>query len=119
MSEQNPPAYAIAMLHDVHVTDELLTYMEVVEQTMVPFGGRWISHGRTPELLEGSRREDVVIIGFPDLAAARSWYESRAYQEIAPMRQRHSAATMVLLEGVGEDYTSLSTVEKLRRAVSP
>ena len=112
------PGYAIAMLHDVRVTEELLEYMEAIEPTMEPFEGRWVSHGRTPELLEGERREDIVIIGFPDLGTARAWYRSRAYQELLPLRQRHCEATVVLLEGVEEGYSSLTTVEKLRPAVS-
>ena len=112
------PGYAIAMLHDVRVTEELLHYMEAIEPTMEPFEGRWVSHGRTPELLEGERREDIVIIGFPDLEAARSWYRSSSYQELVPLRQRHCEATVVLLEGVEEGYSSLTTVEKLRPAVS-
>jgi uncharacterized protein (DUF1330 family) len=111
------PGYAIAMLHDVRVTEELLDYMEAIEPTMEPFEGRWVSHGRTPELLEGARREDIVIIGFPDLDTARAWYRSRAYQELVPLRQRHSEATVVLLEGVDEDYTSRRTVESLRSAI--
>lgn len=118
MPARPAPGYAIAMLHDVRVTDELLAYMEAVERTMEPFGGRWISHGRTPELLEGERREDIVIIGFPDLDTARAWYRSSAYQELVPLRQRSSAATVVLLEGVDEAYSSSSTVEHLRTAVT-
>ena len=112
------PGYAIAMLRDVRITEELLEYMEAIEPTMEPFEGRWISHGRTPELLEGERREDIVIIGFPDLETARAWYRSPAYQELVPLRQRHCEATVVLLEGVDEGYSSLTTVEKLRPAVS-
>lgn len=112
------PGYAIAMLHDVRVTEELLDYMAAIEPTMEPFEGRWVSHGRTPELLEGDRREDIVIIGFPDLEAARAWYRSSAYQELVPLRQRHCTATVVLLEGVEADYTSRSTVEKLRPAAA-
>ena len=122
MSAQPPapiaPGYASAMLHDVRVTEEFLEYTEAIEPTMDPYAGRWVSHGRTPALLEGDRHEDIVITGFPDLEAARAWSRSEAYQELVPLRQRHCEATMVLLEGVEEGYSSLSTVGKLRPAAT-
>ena len=43
----------------------------------------------------------VVVIEFPDAAAARGWYESAEYQEILPLRQRASTADVLLVESAG------------------
>ena len=108
------PAYALAVISDVRVTDELLTYMAAVETTMLRFGGRWISHGRTPELLEGSLPGDCVIIEFPDLATARAWYESEEYQEVIPLRTRNCHAVVALIEGVPSGYSTHDTIRSMR-----
>jgi uncharacterized protein (DUF1330 family) len=39
--------------------------------------------------------DDVVVIRFPDLAAANSWHGSAAYQALIPLRTQ--AADVVLL----------------------
>jgi uncharacterized protein (DUF1330 family) len=44
------------------------------------------------------------VIGFPDLAQARAWYESPAYQEIIPLRADNSEGEIILVEGVTEDH---------------
>lgn len=112
------PAYVIGLIGDVQVNEELFAYMETVETTMHRFGGRWISHGRTPEIREGQLNGDVVIIEFPDLETAHAWYESDGYQAAIPLRTRNCHSVVAIAEGVPTDYTTLDTVHAMRRAAA-
>jgi uncharacterized protein (DUF1330 family) len=107
------PGYAVGYLTDVEVNDELLDYMQQVESTMLEFGGRWLVHGTTPEWREGRATGDIVLIGFPDLATARAWYESDAYQDIIELRVRNSRSHIALLDGVPPGYSTHDTIAKL------
>jgi len=53
------------------------------------------------------------VIGFPDLDAARAWYDSPAYQEILPLRTRNSDGVTLLVDGVPEGYRAASYAAKL------
>lgn len=52
------------------------------------------------EVLEGDPAEGAVIIEFPDMAAARAWYESPAYQEAKAHRLKGADYRVLLLEGL-------------------
>lgn len=56
----------------------------------------------------------MVLIEFPDLAAARAWYVSAAYQEILRLRSDHIDGDLVFVEGVGPDYDPRERSAKLR-----
>ncbi|MFG1841805.1 DUF1330 domain-containing protein [Micromonospora sp. NPDC049175] len=109
-------AYALAHLRRAPVHAEVLEYLERIDATLVPFGGRFIVHAGPIEVLEGSWPGDLVIIEFPDLASARSWYHSPAYQEIKPLRTRHLAGEAILVEGVGANHSSAELAAALRQA---
>jgi uncharacterized protein (DUF1330 family) len=42
------PAYAIGHLRDVAVGPEIVEYLERIDETLAPFGGRFIIHGARP-----------------------------------------------------------------------
>lgn len=52
------------------------------------------------EALEGPPVDGVVIVKFEDMAAAKAWYDSDAYQEAAKIRQRSADYRVILTEGV-------------------
>jgi len=52
------------------------------------------------EVLEGSPVEGVVMLRFPDMAAARAWYNSPAYQAAREQRFKGAEYRVVLVEGV-------------------
>ncbi|MBM7489096.1 uncharacterized protein (DUF1330 family) [Micromonospora luteifusca] len=112
------PAYALAHLRRAPVHADVLEYLERIQSTLTPFGGRFIVHGGVVDVLEGSWPGDVVIIEFPDLTRARSWYQSSAYQEIKTLRTRHLTADVILVEGVEADHSSAQMAAALRRAGS-
>src|SRR3546814_16915685 len=83
-------AYAVANLHRVEMGPAIIEYLEKIDATLAPFGGRYIIHGGPKAVLEGDWRGDIIVVAFPDRAAAAAWYDSPAYQAIKPMRTAHS-----------------------------
>jgi uncharacterized protein (DUF1330 family) len=76
------PAYAVAHMRQVTMGPPIVEYLERIDATLAPFGGRFIVHGGETEVLEGSWPGFVIVIEFPDNGRARAWYRSDAYQEI-------------------------------------
>ncbi|WP_019144959.1 DUF1330 domain-containing protein [Aeromicrobium massiliense] len=105
--------YAIGHLRGVRLGPDIRRYLEEIEATMAPFGGEFLVHGTTAEVLEGPPVGDVILIGFPSVQAARDWYASPAYQAILPLRTEHAQSNVVLLEGVSEGYRAAETVAKV------
>ncbi|GGM21744.1 hypothetical protein GCM10011608_02980 [Micromonospora sonchi] len=94
------PAYALAHLHDPQVNEDILIYLERIQATLEPFGGRFVVHGPAVTVLEGEWPGSLVILEFPDREQAQGWYESRAYQEILPLRTRHIGGSAIIFDGV-------------------
>ncbi|MFE9739876.1 DUF1330 domain-containing protein [Streptomyces sp. NPDC006477] len=113
-------AYAIGNLHPKPaLDDEILTYMERIQGTLDPFGGRFLVHGAPArEVREGSWPGALVIIGFPTYEDARAWYDSEPYRALIPLRIRHMAGDILLIDGVPEDYDPATTAAALRAAAS-
>lgn len=111
-------AYALAHLRKAPLHPEVLEYMERIQATLDPFHGRFIVHGGTVDVREGSWPGDVVIIEFPSMVEARGWYESDAYGEIKPLRTRHLVGDLILVEGVEPDHDSARMAADIRQAMN-
>lgn len=93
------PAYIVAL---VEVTDPKIYdgYRARTPDLVAKYGGRFVIRGGAPQVLEGDwPAPRVVVIEFPDEAAARRFYDSPDYQEIVPIRQKGSRGTLALLPG--------------------
>lgn len=107
-------AYAVADLHRVEMGPAIVEYLEKIDATLAPYGGRYIIHGGRKTVLEGEWAGDLIVIAFPDRASAAAWYASPAYQSIKPLRSDHSEGDVVLVEGVGAGHCAtdvLATAE--------
>ncbi|MEU7057003.1 DUF1330 domain-containing protein [Streptomyces sp. NPDC046197] len=111
------PAYAIAHLQEATPHPEIAEYIERITATFEPYGGRFLVHATQHEVREGSWPGHVVVICFPGIGEARAWWDSPAYQEIAPLRSRHIEGDIILVEGVPEDYDPTTTAKALREAL--
>ncbi|WSQ13495.1 DUF1330 domain-containing protein [Streptomyces sp. NBC_01231] len=111
-------AYAIAHLQEAAPHPEIAEYIERITVTLTPYGGRFLVHGAQHEVKEGSRPGHVVVIGFPSIAEARSWWDSPAYQEIAPLRSRHIVGDIILVPGVPEGYDATTTAHAMRESLT-
>jgi len=63
------------------------------------FGGRFVVRAGKCEAMEGTNRSRTVVIEFPDYASALACYRSPEYQENIKVRQPHSVADIVIIEG--------------------
>ncbi|MGL4287005.1 MAG: DUF1330 domain-containing protein [Phreatobacter sp.] len=97
-------AYAIARLRNVRVGPQIVEYLQRIDATLAPFGGRFIIHGGKADLLEGQWSGDLIVISFPDGASARAWYVSPAYQDILALRTDNSEGDTILIDGVSADH---------------
>ncbi|MFI5958704.1 DUF1330 domain-containing protein [Cryptosporangium sp. NPDC051539] len=109
-------AYALAHLYELSSHPDVFEYLERIQSTMDPFGGRFIVHGTVPEVAEGEWPGTVVIIEFPGVDEARGWYLSPAYQEILPLRTDHIPGVAILVDGVGPGYDAKLTAARMREA---
>ena len=74
---------------------------ENAAQSQADFGIRPLVVYGKAEGLEGATPDGVVMLEFPTLEAARGWYESGAYQEAIPFRQKAAEWRVVLVDGIG------------------
>lgn len=93
-------AYAVAHLRDVKLGPEIVTYLERIDATLEPFGGRFIIHGGHKEVLEGEWPGDLIVIEFDDRSSAERWYGSEAYRKILPLRTNNSTGSAIIVDGV-------------------
>ncbi|GAA4633138.1 DUF1330 domain-containing protein [Actinoallomurus vinaceus] len=96
--------YAVGHLHEVTPGPAIVEYLERIEATLEPYGGRYVIHGAKADVREGDWSGDLIVIEFPDLDKARAWYDSPAYREIIPLRADHSRGAILLIDGTGDDH---------------
>jgi len=92
-------AYVIA---EVNVTDPQLyqQYAKGVPATISAYGGKYLVRGGATDIKEGDwMPKRVVVLEFPSMERARSWYESPEYKPLLALRLRAASAKLILVEG--------------------
>jgi uncharacterized protein (DUF1330 family) len=97
-------AYAVAHVHSVEFGPDIVEYLQRIDATLEPFGGRFLIHGGDIEVIEGQWGQDLIVIEFPDREHVRAWYDSPEYREILSLRTKHMAADIVFAGGVPDGY---------------
>jgi uncharacterized protein (DUF1330 family) len=98
------PAYVIASVRSALTTEEaakaLAEYRRRNTDQVAAHGGRFLVRGGDVEVLEGGWDPlRVVVMAFPDRAAARAWYDAPEYAELRALRRRVSDTDIILVEG--------------------
>jgi uncharacterized protein (DUF1330 family) len=76
-------------------------YKRMVLPTLATYSGRFIVRGGRTETLEGSwKPKRFVVLEFPDMERARSWWASPEYAQAKALRQATSTTDMILAEGI-------------------
>ena len=96
---------------------ENLEYLEQVEATFKPYGGKWLALDAQVESIEGAWPGSVVLMSFPDMDIAKQWHESPEYQEILHLRTDNAISDLILVDAVGSDFTSAAWAQQIRSAI--
>jgi uncharacterized protein (DUF1330 family) len=91
-------AYWIARV-DVHNEEGYKPYMAANPAIFQKFGAKFIVRGGKFTNPEGQSRSRNVVIEFPDYETAMACYNSPEYQANIKVRQPHSIADLIIIEG--------------------
>jgi uncharacterized protein (DUF1330 family) len=91
-------AYIVAIRERIHDADELKAYGAAALEARIEGMQVLAAHGAT-QTLEGPAAEGVVLLQFPDMSAAKTWYESPAYQAARKRRFQGADYRFILFEG--------------------
>ena len=93
------PAYVVVET-DIHDPEQYELYKQATPAA-VEEGGRFIARGGELAILEGDwQPKRLVLLEFPDLEAAKRFYESPSYQEAKRLREGAAGFNMVAVEGL-------------------
>ncbi len=67
--------------------EKLTAYSTQAAQTLLPYGGEFLAKGPIEALHGDAAFTTKVVIQFPDRDSAVNWYNSKAYQDIIPLRE--------------------------------
>jgi uncharacterized protein (DUF1330 family) len=95
------PAYIIS---DLAVKDAaaIEIYRARAAASIAQHGGRYLARGGAFEVMEGGwTPRSIVIVEFPDMAAALAWYRSPEYAKALEVRdQALLSRNLILVDGV-------------------
>ena len=97
--------------------EEGLSYLEQVESTVEAYGGKWLAQGEG-RVVEGAWPGSVVLLEFPSMEAAQSWYNSAEYQRILHLRTDNAISDLILIDGVERDFSVAAFAHCVRRGQS-
>ena len=95
------PAYFISFRDKMHDAARYGAYAQKAMPTIAAHPGAKVIVGNGAlTKVEGEPPDGVVIIEFPDVAAAKAWYESEAYQAVVGERLAVTEGRAVIVEGL-------------------
>jgi len=84
---------------DIHDEEGYKPYIAANAAIFKKFGGRFVVRGGKFSAVEGQSRSRNVVIEFPDYDTALACYNSPEYQANIKVRQPHSIAELIVIEG--------------------
>jgi uncharacterized protein (DUF1330 family) len=93
------PAYFVCTMR-IHDPETYKKYTALTPAIVARHGGKFLTRGDEVSTAEGEKfTERMVIIEFPDRAAAEAWYNDPEYQKASEFRRAASRGRMILQEG--------------------
>ena len=94
------PAY-IVVETDIHDPEQYELYKQATPGAVAACGGRFIVRGGEFAVLEGDwQPKRLVLLEFPDLEAAKRFYESPEYQDAKRLREGAARLNMIAVQGL-------------------
>ncbi|GJH00642.1 DUF1330 domain-containing protein [Paraburkholderia terrae] len=92
-------AYMIFMRESTQDQAALDAYHSKVRDSFDGYPHKVLAAYGTQQMLEGDPAEATVILEFASVTAARAWYDSDTYQQVAQHRLEGSRHRVMLIEG--------------------
>ena len=82
--------------------DEYEKYKKLAKPIAEKYGGKYRVRGGDMDVRETDlwKPTRMVIIEFPDMAAARAFLDSDEYAPVKPIRRDNAKCTLVMLDGI-------------------
>jgi uncharacterized protein (DUF1330 family) len=93
-------AYLIVYIEAVTDPARLAEYRRIAGPTLQQHGAQLRVRNGKFEALEGAAPQAVIMLEFPSMQAAKTWYESPQYQEALEHRHAGARCRAILVEGV-------------------
>jgi uncharacterized protein (DUF1330 family) len=93
------PAYVIVHVESVNDPQRIGEYRRIGGPTLQAFGAEIIAINRPFEVLEGPAPQAIVVLRFPTMEAARTWYYSPEYQRALEHRLAGAHSRAVIVDG--------------------
>ena len=93
------PAYVIV---EVSITDPTAyeDYKKLTPAAIAAHGGKFVVRGGQSESLEGDwQPERIVVLEFPSVEIAKTWWDSPEYNPAKAIRQKSATTKMLVVEG--------------------
>lgn len=95
------PAYCMFDVREIVDSEKMEAYRRRVSPTVERHGGRYVAIGGPFDVVEeGWSPVFPVVIEFPDLEAARRWYDSEDYRELKALRREAAKSGAVFIGGL-------------------
>ena len=92
-------AYCLFDMYEVTDPEKLEQYRSGVLATVQKYGGQYVVIGGKCDIVEGNWRPTFpVLMEFPSLEAAHSWYNSPEYAPLKALRQSGTKNNAVFME---------------------
>lgn len=98
-AQAKPPAYTIA---EIDVTDPATfqKYGEATGKGIPAAGGRFIVRGGKTFVINGAPPKQIVVIQWDSLEKAQTYFESEAYKQLVPIRDKSASFRAFVIEGL-------------------
>ena len=93
------PAMLIVDVVEVKDAEKYAQYRERVPKTLDKVGAVYLARGHNISVFAGEWNPDrIVVVQFPSMEAARTWFASDDYAELKKLREAATRMNMVLVE---------------------
>lgn len=94
------PAYIVFIKEREHDAAAMATYAGKAGASLGGHAGKPLAYYGAIETLEGPEAAGCVIVEFPDMDAARAWYQSDAYQDARKHRFQGADYRVFITQGM-------------------
>ena len=93
-------AYMIFIRDKMLDTNQYAQYLQTSAPTLAAYGGEILVLNGAKEVLEGAPIDGAVVLRFPDMTAARAWYDSPEYAAVKDQRIVAPEGRAILVESL-------------------